>query len=105
MTQQKIVFTDHLFASMETGEKRFTIRRGTRDYVLGEVLFSVADDPWLNFNARIVSLKTTTINELRSSECEIYGYQDRLDVLQVISGYYEGLTIHDTITIVEFKID
>jgi hypothetical protein len=102
---QEIVFADHLFHDMFTGEKRFTIRRGRRAYVLGDCRFVGAQSPEeFNAKARIVSLKCCAIKDFWPDECEMYGYVDRLNVLEALGPFYSKLTFEEPMTIVEFEI-
>lgn len=91
---------DDFVPSILAGSKCTTIRRGRRDYPIGDCLLQ---SKTCNIPVIILGLRYCSVVELSDDDARHDGLADRNSLLFTLQRFYPDLTLSDVVTVVEFR--
>ena len=101
MFKQSIKFKPDLFELVLKRKKMSTVRKGLRDYTLGDVLLET-DPPRFTIHGEIIKLEKRCFYELTEEDAIIGGYNCLADLKERLKQIYPDIDNHEVITIVGF---
>jgi hypothetical protein len=80
-----------------SGVRRATIRRGTRHFAKNITIHG--------YSAEVQKVTHTTLLHTPFSYLQEKGFKNLFQALMGLQKYYPGITLHDPITIIEFRLN
>ncbi len=101
---QELKLADDLFAGIDDGTKRATIRAGTRDIQPDELLFSGVNNPKRRRLVDVSEVKHILLSELTDELAQMDGAADAQEMAEALTRFYPDITADSPITVVLFKL-
>lgn len=100
---QTLKLSDDLFASLDDGSKRGTIRAGIRDISIGELTFEAASGADIRRHVNVEWVKHVLTADLTNEHAALDGYSDVVDLWRALRKFYPNLAGADWVTVIEFS--
>lgn len=100
---QELKLRDDLLALIETEQKRITVRRGHRDILPGELVFSGVNDENHTVKVNVSRVTHKTLAEISFTEAHYEGAQSVRHLQEGMLEHYPDLQLDDEVTVILFK--
>jgi hypothetical protein len=104
MKTQALILANDLFAGLNDGGKRLTIRTGRRDIQLGRLVFrpSKPSKKIKPVNVSVCEVRYKRLEAITDEEAVQDGFADALSVLDGMRRFYPDIRPEDEVTLVYF---
>jgi len=85
------------------GKKVTTIRKGIRDFKVGEKILITSQDR-IYAEAEIIEVKYLKVSDLTDEDALKDGFSSKDELFKALKKYYSSIKSNDTITIIGFKL-
>ncbi|OYT30436.1 MAG: ASCH domain-containing protein, partial [Thermofilum sp. ex4484_82] len=84
-------------------EKTVTIRKGIRDFKIGELVYIASGDR-IYCDAVVLKVKHIKVSELKEEDIVKAGFTSKDELLKTLRKYYGSIKPDDDITVINFKL-
>ena len=103
MEKRILDFDDVYVRKILEGKKVTTIRKGIRDFKVGEKILITSQDR-IYAEAEITEIRRLKVSDLTDEDALKDGFSSKEELLKALKKYYSSIRPSDTVTIIGFKI-
>lgn len=103
MGKKTLNFDESYIRKILEGKKVTTIRKGIRDFEIGERVLITAQNR-IYAEVEIKEVKYTQVSKLTEEDAIKDGFLTKEELLKALKKYYDQIRSNDTITIIHFKL-
>jgi len=103
MEKRILDFDEVYIKKILEGKKVTTIRKGIRDFKVGEKILITSQDR-IYAEAEIIEVKYLKVSDLTDEDALKDGFSSKDELFKALEKYYSSIKSNDTITIIGFKL-
>jgi len=103
MEKRILDFDEVYIKKILEGKKVTTIRKGIRDFKVGEKILITSQDR-IYAEAEIIEVKYLKVSDLTDEDALKDGFSSKDELFKALKKYYSSIKSNDTITIIGFKL-
>ena len=95
-------FAEAYLKKLESGKKLMTIRRGKKDFKVGDLVRIIAGNKKIGI-ARIVKVETKKFGEITKADAIKDGFKSKRKLREALKKHYKKIKSQDLFTLIEFE--